>query len=247
MIGKNKDGIEVATHVTGENGEPINQDSRVENVVCNIARNNSAKRKNKRKGLNPMEKKKINHNYPDLEKKPDIPEGKNPISIYYEFANTCTPKKIPSINLVSQNTRGGGMVSDFTFEARLDDKPIAQGRAKTKKDAKTYAAWYALESLERETESNKLEIKRIKQGIPSVKKQMRSFTKRKWKTSNNYQNSSLFFRPQTTTTATTTTFDIVPQLHAVNVSQTFDPTAAANTLSALASAVGRYPPTTPTT
>lgn len=73
------------------------------------------------------------------------------------------------------------MVSDFTFEARLDDKPIAQGRAKTKKDAKTYAAHYALEVLEKESAVYKQELARIKKGVPSVKKQMRNFTKRRWR------------------------------------------------------------------
>ena len=85
----------------------------------------------------------------------------------------CPPEQSVSIKFVTFISGNNGVVSDFTFEARLDDKPISQGRAKTKKDAKTYAAWYALEDLEKQSAAFKAEISRIKQGIPSVKKQMR--------------------------------------------------------------------------
>jgi len=178
QTGKNKDGEEVAAGITGTNRQPIDHTTRVESLTTSKV---TGKRKNKRKGANATKKLKQSVSTTIKEPKPVIPDGKNPISIFYEFANSCNPKKTPSIKLVSQNTRSSGMVSDFTFESRLDDKPIAQGRAKTKKDAKTYAAWFALEALEKESSVYKQEISRIKQGIPSVKKQMRSFTKRKWR------------------------------------------------------------------
>lgn len=113
------------------------------------------------------------------------------------------------------------MVSDFTFEARLDDKPVAQGRAKTKKDAKTYAAWFALEALEKESSVYKQEINRIKQGIPSVKKQMRSFTKRKWRgkfNSNNTRQSS--YSGANTSFMYSPAAIVVPQISPATVSLT---------------------------
>ena len=59
------------------------------------------KRKNKRKGANPLKKQKLANEI--KMQKPEIPEGKNPISIFYEFANSCNPKRIPSIKLINQN------------------------------------------------------------------------------------------------------------------------------------------------
>jgi len=175
QTGKNSEGKEVATNVTGSGRKSIDHETPVEVIVpqkLGRKRKNGPAQSRTGKKMKTMS---------DVDTKPVIPEGKNPISIFYEFANCCNPKRIPSVKLVSQNTRPSGMVSDFTFEARLDDKPIAQGRAKTKKDAKTYAAHYALEHLENESAVYKQELARIKKGVPSVKKQMRNFTKRRWR------------------------------------------------------------------
>jgi len=177
QTGKNSEGKEVAVNITAEGRVPI--DGRVRTEKQGKKRKQMTK-----EGGSVSKKRKMDAGTEEVEVvKPVIPEGKNPISIFYEFSNSCSPKKTPSIKLVNQNSsnRNSSSQSDFTFEARLDDVPIAQGRAKTKKDAKTYAAWFALQALEKESAVYKQEIQRIKKGIPSVKKQMRNFTKKKWR------------------------------------------------------------------
>jgi len=165
LKGTNASGLVVATECTGPNRKPID----------NNTKKTFLPRKRKLEKVAPEKRKKLKPVEPDIElpPKPDIPEGKNPVSIINEFAVSCAPKKIVTFKLVEEEIRArptNGVRTAFTFECRLDDEPVGKGTAQTKRVAKTYAAQFGLENLSKKNVRYKAEIERIRSGLPSVKK-----------------------------------------------------------------------------
>jgi len=166
--GVNAAGIEVATNVTGINKRPIDNRSKRTAIM---------KKRKLKKNTKIDQRKRQKVAEPDivLPPKPKILSGKNPVSMVIEFAVCCKPKKIVTFKLVDEQFRArckNGVKTAFTFECRLDDEPVSKGTATTKKVAKSYAAFYAIETLSKQSEANKLEFERIHACIPQAKKRI---------------------------------------------------------------------------
>lgn len=167
MKGNNAAGIEVATQCTGSGQRPIDNRSKRAAVI--------KKRKLNSKEIKNEQRKKQRVVEPDIviPPKPEILSGKNPVSMIIEYAVCCKPKKIVTFKLVDEQFRTrskNGIKTAFTYECRLDDEPVSKGTATTKRVAKSYAAFYAVETLSKQSEANKTEFERIHAGIPTAKK-----------------------------------------------------------------------------
>lgn len=159
--GTNAAGETVATRCTGPNNEPINNKTERRYI--------SMKRKLSAEQLEIRKKRKEYHTKIEIPPKPDIPEGKNPVCILYEFVRCCNPKKVVSFKLIDEKKRARsvrGVRTSFTMECRLDEQEISQGTATVKKLAKTYAAQLALDALSKQSEKFKVEIDRIRSCVP---------------------------------------------------------------------------------
>jgi len=158
--GINAAGQVVATRCTGPNSEPIHMGT--ERRYISLKRKLTTEAKEKRK------KWKEYHSELKIPPKPDIPDGKNPVCILYEFVRCCKPKKVVSFKLIDQKKRARcvkGARTSFTMECRIDEKEISQGIAATKKLAKTYAAQLAIDALSKTSAKSKTEIERIRSGV----------------------------------------------------------------------------------
>jgi len=166
--GVNAAGLEVATKCTGSDKRPIDNRSKRTAII---------KKRKLKKNTKTDQRKRQKVVEPDivLPPKPKILSGKNPVSMVIEFAVCCKPKKIVTFKLVDEQFRArckNGVKTAFTFECRLDDEPVSKGTATTKRVAKSYAAFYAIETLSKQSEANKLEFERIRACIPQAKKKI---------------------------------------------------------------------------
>jgi len=158
--GRNPEGLVVAVHCTGRNGKPIGKKTVCKRTLDLVAEVDMGK------------KRKYDNRVVDLPDQPELPEGKNPMTILHEIAVTSFPRKTVKYRLAEQS-RGWhpelGLTDKFVFKCRVDGKTIGTGWATTKKKARMYAANKALTALSA-INNIREDIGRIRCGLPNERK-----------------------------------------------------------------------------
>jgi len=162
--GINLTGTTVATRCTGPAGQPISLASKVVPIKSYPT---PAERLRRKKQLE-VEKSLIT-----LPPKPEIAQGKSPVSILHEFARSFSPQKVVWFKLVDDTklVRGKNGIhrKTFTFDCYLDNEVISTFTYTKKKECKTCAAQLGLNRL-CDIPQYEDEILRIRCGIQKPKK-----------------------------------------------------------------------------
>jgi len=130
--GTNAAGTVVATCCTGPGGKAIDNKALRSLIAQKRRLVKAITIAKKRKKRDPISCK------PDiiLPPAPVIPSGKSPVSVIYQFAVSCKPKKVVAFKQIGEDFRvhcENGVRNAYTYECRIDGEFIAKGTARTKK------------------------------------------------------------------------------------------------------------------